>query len=160
MLLLFQKNSCALFVPSLLTGCLMNSPDLLLVPEPALEAVCRQRFGIRRAVAMIWWCPSAQVGGEAIKQTQLCPHLAWAACPYPVPGTARVHQAVESLDGEMGFCGSERHPLRKSFSSKNAFSPHPCTHSALSNHLFSVMCLGQGIGRIKEQEKLIGADAF
>lgn len=31
----------------------MNSPDLLLVPEPALEAVCRQRFGIRRAVAMI-----------------------------------------------------------------------------------------------------------
>lgn len=156
----FPEKLVSFFFPSLLTGCLMNSPDLLLVPEPALEAVCRQRFGIRRAMAIVWWCHSAQVGGEATKQTQLCPHLAWAACLYPVSGTARVHQAVESLNGEMGFCGSERHPLGKSFSSKNAFSPHLCTHSALSNHLFSVTCLGRGIGRIKEQEKLIGVDAF
>lgn len=75
----------------------MNSPDLL-VPETALEAVCRLRSGIQRAVAMVWRCHSAQAGGEAIKQTQLCPRLAWAACPYLVSGTGRFHQAVESLD--------------------------------------------------------------
>lgn len=145
----FPEKLVSFFFPSLLTGCLMNSPDLLLVPEPALEAVCRQRFGIRRAMAMVWWCHSAQVGGEATKQTQLCPHLAWAACPYPVTGTMRVHQAVESLDGEMGFCGSERHPLRKSFSSKNAFFPAPL-HSLCPFKPF-ILCNVLGAGDWKDK---------
>jgi len=162
---LFQKNSCALFFPSLLTECLMNSPDLL-VPETALEAVCRLRSGIQRAVAMVWRCHSAQAGGEAIKQTQLCPPTSCLGClPLPCvwhrevsPGRGVLGQCC--LHQDMGFCGSERHPLGKSFSHLcHCISPRPCTHSALSNHLFCATCLGRRIGRM-QKEKLIGIDAF